>query len=122
MRWLRDVRPDTFRAAFWALRSCIRVHRSAGVIAGPALPRVPDVPSVAFAGVRHVLWMRGEQCLVSSYVRQAWLASHGDARELVVGTTGPAGFAAHAWLDGEEATEGVGFHELIRLPPPGSPR
>ena len=119
---MRGLRPDTIRAAVWALRSCRRVHRSAGVIAGPGLPRVPDVKPAAFAGVRHVLWLRGEQCLVSAYVRQAWLAAHGDARELVIGTTGPEGFAAHAWLSGEDATQGVGYHELVRLAPPDARR
>jgi hypothetical protein len=122
LRWLRALRPETIRAAAWAYRACRRVHRSEGVLSGPSLPRVPDVPAAAFAGVRHVLWLRGERCLVSSYVRQSWLAAHGDPRELVIGTTGPAGFAAHAWLAGEDDIEGVGFHELVRLAPPDAPR
>lgn len=77
-----------------------------GVIAGPVLPRAPRVPASAYVGVPHVLWMRGEHCLVRSYVRQAWLTAQGDPRELVIGTTGVEGFAAHAWLSGEDVTEG----------------
>lgn len=118
-RWLVGLRPATLRAALWALRACRSVHCSEGVLAGPRLPAVPRVPTSAYKGVRHVLWLRGEQCLVRSYVRQAWLAAHGDPRELVIGTSGIEGFEAHAWLGGEDAIEGVGFHELLRLPAPG---
>ena len=113
----RALRPSVLRAAVWCVRACRAAHRSEGVIAGPRLPRVPDVPASAYGGVHHVLWLRRERCLVRSYVRQAWLAAHGDPRELVIGTTGAEGFAAHAWLSGEDASEGVGYHELTRLPP-----
>lgn len=32
---------------------------------------------------------------------QAWEAAHGRRRDLVVGITGPDGFRAHAWLEGD---------------------
>jgi len=40
--------------------------------------------------------------LVNSIVLQAWETSHGRRRDLVVGITGPDGFRAHAWLQGDE--------------------
>lgn len=119
-RGLKQLRPTSLRAALWTVSACRAVHScDGGVMRGPALPEAPQGP-VSAAGVVHlVLRARGEQCLVRSYVRQAWLAAHGDQRELVIGTTGVDGFAAHAWLSGEDDTEGVGFQELMRLPAPG---
>ena len=48
-------------------------------------------------GLRRV----GESCLVNAIVLQAWETAHGRRRDLVVGVTGPDGFRAHAWLDGD---------------------
>lgn len=42
-----------------------------------------------------------ETCLVNAIVLQAWEAAHGRRRDLVVGVTGPDGFHAHAWLQGD---------------------
>lgn len=42
-----------------------------------------------------------ESCLVNAIVLQAWEAAHGRRRDLVVGVTGPNGFRAHAWLEGD---------------------
>jgi hypothetical protein len=48
-------------------------------------------------------------------VLQRWLAAHGAACDVVIGVTAPGGgFAAHAWLDGEE--HGRKYAELTRLP------
>lgn len=77
-------------------------------------------------GVRAALRRIGETCLVNSIVMQAWEAAHGRRRDLVIGTTGPEGFHAHAWLDGdpvipasEPELEAVRtFSELLRRPAP----
>jgi hypothetical protein len=84
-------------------------------------------------GVRAALRRIGETCLVNSIVLQAWEAAHGKRRDLVIGTTGPNGFHAHAWLDGDTvipADEEAGapssagetslrtFSELVRRPAP----
>jgi hypothetical protein len=51
-------------------------------------------------------------------VRQRWLAAHGQPLEVAIGVTSPAaGFAAHAWLVGEDDPVAGGFHELTRLQP-----
>jgi len=94
-----------------------------------------------------VLRRRGESCLVRAVVLQAWEAAHGRRRDLIVGVTDPAGFRAHAWLEGDplhadagldpsrlglgETAEAVDagdshggppdrrqFHELLRRPAP----
>jgi hypothetical protein len=74
---------------------------------------------------------------VNAIVLQTWEAAHGRRRDLVIGTTGPDGFHAHAWLDGdpvipasdpgldtslpaESAVDGGvrTFSELVRRPAP----
>jgi Transglutaminase-like superfamily len=51
--------------------------------------------------VRGALRRWHETCLVNAIVLQAWEAAHGRRRDLVVGVTGPDGFRAHAWLQGD---------------------
>lgn len=57
-------------------------------------------------------------CLESALVRQRWLLAHGEPRTIVIGVTAPsAGFAAHAWLLGEDDPVAPLYHELTRLDP-----
>lgn len=51
--------------------------------------------------MRGALYYLRESCLVNSIVLQTWEAAHGCRRDLVIGITGPDGFSAHAWLDGD---------------------
>jgi Transglutaminase-like superfamily len=51
--------------------------------------------------MRGALSRMRESCLVNAIVVQAWDSAHGRRRDLVVGVTGPDGFRAHAWLDGD---------------------
>lgn len=54
-------------------------------------------------------------CLERALVLQRWLAEQGSPRDVVIGVTAPSdGFAAHAWLEGEE--HGHDYTELTRLP------
>jgi Transglutaminase-like superfamily len=79
------------------------------------LPPPPPLPAVATRGVEGVLRRASATCLERSLVRQRWLAAHGRRVDVVIGVTAPArGFAAHAWLDGDEAD---GFAELTRVAP-----
>jgi transglutaminase superfamily protein len=107
----------TLRAAWWTDRALRRARAdlSDGELRSVALPAPPRVPPGAVRGVRAVLRRRTPSCLEQSLVLQRWLAAHGERRDVVIGTTGPAGFKAHAWLDGDE--DGRGFAELARLPP-----
>jgi hypothetical protein len=105
----------TLRAAWWTERALRRAHADLrdGALRSVALP---EPPRGGERGVRAMLRRRDPSCLERSLVLQRWLAAHGDPRDVVIGTTGAAGFEAHAWLDGEEA--GVArFTEITRLPP-----
>jgi hypothetical protein len=57
---------------------------------------------------------------VDALVRQHWHAGHGAPRTLMIGVTSPAaGFAAHAWLEGDPPSNAEGFTELARRPAAG---
>ncbi len=119
-RWPK-VRTDlaTLRAALWALRAAHSARRqvAAGRMLPDHLPEVPAGPASAERGVRAVLTRRGDTCLVRAVVRQAWFASHGSERELVIGVTAPAaGFRAHAWLEGDPPCHDEIYYELLRRP------
>ncbi|HXE99981.1 MAG TPA: lasso peptide biosynthesis B2 protein [Solirubrobacterales bacterium] len=101
---MRRLHPDNLRAAWWALRTARRTRRllgAEGLEAALAPPAPPPLSPEAERGVRAVLRRGGESCLVRSIVLQAWEAAHGRRRDLIVGVTDPAGFRAHAWLDGD---------------------
>ncbi len=109
------------RAAWWAWRA-LRTARARLRIGEVRDVRVPAPPPVSASGgraVRVVLNASGASCLERSLVLQRWLASHGIARDVIVGTEGGArgGFAAHAWIDGEPQPPGRSYVELIRLSP-----
>jgi Transglutaminase-like superfamily len=107
----------TLRVAWWTDRALrrARAQLSEGELRSVPLPPPPRLPGHG-NGVRLVLRRRNPSCLERSLVLQRWLAAHGDPRDVVIGTTGVAGFEAHAWLDGEEA--GVArYTEITRLPP-----
>lgn len=98
------MHPANLRAAWWAVRTARRTRRllvAKGLDAALAPPPPPPLPAEAKRGVRGALRRQGESCLVNSIVLQAWEASHGRRRDLVVGITGPDGFRAHAWLQGD---------------------
>jgi hypothetical protein len=69
--------------------------------------------------VRTTLSVLKASCLERSLILQAWHASTGDPRDIVIGVSGPGEpFGAHAWLAGLETPADAGFHELHRVPPP----
>jgi hypothetical protein len=121
--------PANLRAAWWALRTARRTRRlldRAGLDSALAPPPPPPLPPAAVRCVRAALRRIGETCLVNSIVLQAWEAAHGRRRDLVIGTTGPDGFHAHAWLDGDPVVPASEpdlevartFSELLRRPAP----
>ena len=109
------------RAALWTLRS-IRVARSQLRTDGARpvrLPTPPPLPPEAASGVHAVLFRRRDTCLVRASVRQAWEASQGSPRDLIIGVRGvDDAFAAHAWLDGDDTEKEVGYREILRHPAP----
>jgi hypothetical protein len=116
---LRRLDLPTLRAAWWSLRAVRRVRRNLleGGLDAITLPSVPLLPASAERGVRGVLRRSRSTCLVQATVLQAWLAAHGDERDLIIGVQAPrGGFRAHAWLDGDAPCHPEGFHELVRRP------
>jgi Transglutaminase-like superfamily len=111
--------PDipTLRAAWWTDRALRRARAGLrdGALREVTLPAPPQLPASAERGLHAVLRRREHSCLERSLVLQRWLAAHDDPRDVVIGTTGPAGFQAHAWLDGDD--DGARYVELSRLPP-----
>jgi hypothetical protein len=108
------------RAAAWAFRASARIREELAATPASApltLPSVPDIAETGERGVAAALRLTRANCLVEATVRQAWYAAHGDLRDVVIGVTAPsAGFAAHAWLDGDSSYQSEGFHELLRRP------
>ncbi len=120
MRTRRLPNAASLRAAWWAwqaLHSARALLRS-GRLSDVRLPGPPPLPASAIAGVEAVLRRRPHTCLEAALLRQRWLVAHGVQREIVIGVTSPAaGFAAHAWLDGEMDARAARFQELTRLAP-----
>ena len=114
--------PDlaSLRAAWWA-RGTLRTARLAlarGEIRKIELPEPPCLPASAVRGVAGFLRRTEHTCLEGALVRQRWLAAHGDVRAIAIGVTAPSqGFAAHAWVVGDDDPQAPVFHELIRLDP-----
>lgn len=109
----------TLRAAWWTERALRRARNelSGGALRGVTLPAPPRLPRRAERGVFAILRRRDPSCLERSLVLQRWLAAQGDARDVVIGTTGVEGFAAHAWLEGDLGSA-ARYTELARLPAP----
>lgn len=113
---------STIRAAIWATRSVFRLRRHLRVSHEPVeLPRVPPVGPDASKGVTAVLDRLDASCLVSSVVRQHWLAAHGQPRDVVIGVTGVEDFEAHAWLEGDAEHPDTSFVEIHRWRPQTPP-
>ncbi len=112
------------RASWWALRAARRARRD---LAGHGLDELvvtppPPLPEGSRRWASASLKASRQTCLVRSMVLQAWDASHGRRRDLVIGVTSPRqGFRAHAWLEGDPVRTSRGFSELSRRPAPGSP-
>jgi hypothetical protein len=109
--------PAVLRAAWWTARSLRRARRQLrrGAFADLRLSPPPELPERAVRGVLAVLRRTSPTCLERALVLQRWFAAHGSSRDVVIGVMAPAdGFAAHAWLDGEDDT--CRYSELTRLP------
>ena len=66
-----------------------------------------------------MLRLTRSSCLVRATVRQTWWAAHGRHRDVVIGVRPPsAGFAAHAWLEGDADNADGRYDEISRKPSP----
>jgi len=114
--------PDvaTIRAAWWARRALVVARRALarGEVRDIAVPAPPRLPASAVRGVEAFLRRRQSTCLERALVRQRWLIAHGEPRSIAIGVTAPSqGFAAHAWLVGEDDPVTSSYLELTRLEP-----
>jgi hypothetical protein len=109
----------TLRAAWWTDRALrhARAELRDGALRSVTLPAPPRLPERAERGMHVILRRREHSCLERSLVIQRWLAAHGDPRDVVIGATGAADFAAHAWLEGDLGSA-ARYVELARLPAP----
>ncbi len=115
---------SSMRALWWAQRAIHQARRDLPRKGLDDLVVVPPPPLPT--GVRRwvvaLLRVRRQTCLIRSVVLQAWDASHGRRRDLVIGVTSPReGFKAHAWLEGDSESSFCGFSELSRRPAPAPP-
>ncbi len=116
--------PTTVRALWWAERAARQTRRdlAADRLDDLVVAMPPPLPESDRRWVAALLRVRRQTCLVRSAVLQAWDASHGRQRDLVIGVTAPSdGFRAHAWLEGDPASSSRGFSELSRRPAPAVP-
>ncbi len=82
------------------------------------LPAPPRLPASAIRGVEAFLRRCPNTCLERALVRQRWLLAQGRPRSIAIGVTAPSqGFAAHAWLVGDEDPLVSSYRELTRLEP-----
>jgi hypothetical protein len=115
------LRPSVLVGFLWAtVATRVVRHRlkRAGIRA--FVPRPPHLNPRAGRGVMGALRRLEPNCLETALVQQAWLASQGILRDVVIGVP-PSGIGkdpAHAWLDGTDHRSPTKYIELHRLAPP----
>jgi hypothetical protein len=122
-RIVRLLRPQTLRAAGWAMLALRRTRRSLAAhgLDGAHVSPPPRLPASARPGVLVVVRRRPSTCLERALVLQRWEADHGAGADVVIGVKGPGdGFAAHAWLETMPDAPLGTFEEIMRLPAPTS--
>jgi Transglutaminase-like superfamily len=124
---VRRLSPANLRAAWWTVQTARRTRQllaARGLDAALGPPPPPPLPIEAERGVRGALRRLRGTCLVNAIVLQAWEAAHGLRRDLVVGVTGPEGFRAHAWLQGDPlpAADDAGLDLSVLDPSPDEGR
>jgi hypothetical protein len=109
---------DAVRRTWWAaraLRACRTQLPDAG-IDGVRLPPPPACRTDGDRGLGRALRIGRARCLERALIRQRWLGSRGEERDLVLGVTAPGpAFRAHAWLAGDPEDTSA-FGELHRRP------
>lgn len=114
------LKPETLRAALWAVLASRQARKAlrAGV-SRPSIRPCPDLPRSAFRGVTGAMRRLSPTCLERSLVVQAWMAAHGDERDVVIGLPREnfGAVPAHAWVDGTDHFSAATYLELHRVPP-----
>lgn len=112
--------PSVLRGAMWAAVAVRLVrHRLKCNGLQASVPPPPRLGANGTRGVVAALRRLGPTCLERALVEQAWLASLGIKRDVIIGVRGD-GFEsgpAHAWVDGTSREAEGAYLELHRLPP-----
>ena len=117
---MRLLRPDTVRAALWAVVALRRARRDLARdgLQGTYVAPPPRLPASAGAGVLAIVRRKPSTCLERALVLQRWEAAHGSAADVIIGVQGAHDFRAHAWLETMPDAPDGSFHEIMRLPAP----
>ena len=119
------LRPSVIRGAIWALWSYRQAkHQLKRGVAAPVIQSPPPgLPLEARRGVEGVLKRVSATCLEGALVRQEWMASRGEPRDIVIGVPheGLLSEPAHAWVDGTDVASPLLYAELHRIAPRGRP-
>lgn len=114
------LRPTVLLGALWAALAARIVRRELRTNGMNArVPRPPRLGRWAGRGVGGALARLSPTCLERALVLQAWMASEGTMRDVVIGLP-PDGLRsqpADAWVDGTESWSAANYLELHRLPP-----
>jgi hypothetical protein len=115
------LHPAVLAGALWAavaVRLVRRQLQTRGLRATVIPP--PPIGQKGGRGVRAALRRYSPTCLERALVEQAWLASVGSLRDVVIGVPpdGIRSAPAHAWVDGFDTASPAKYLELHRLPPP----
>lgn len=119
------LHPAVVVGGIWAAVA-VRVMRArlerAGL--GARVPGPPPIGPRGRRGVEAALRRFAPTCLERALVEQAWLASQGEPRDVVIGVP-PEGMKdspAHAWVDGRDPGSAERYLELHRVAPTGRAR
>lgn len=113
--------PSVLAGALWATFAAYVVRRRLGHVGLKAsVPRPPRLSWQAERGVTGALRRLAPTCLERALVQQAWMASQGVDRDVVIGVPphGMRNDPAHAWVDGADTVSPTRYLEIHRLSAP----
>ena len=112
------LHPAVLAGALWATLAARLVRRRLTQDGtGTRVPPPPHLGRGATPGVMGALGRLKPTCLERALVLQAWLATQGTLRDVVIGVPreGMNSAPAHAWVDGTDTVSPVNYLERHRL-------
>lgn len=121
---LQKFHPSVLLGALWATFAVLLVRRRLKKLGlKTTVPRPPRFDRRAGRGVVVALRRLKPTCLERALVLQAWMASQGVTRDVVIGVPpdGMRNDPAHAWVDGTDVVSPDKYVEFHRLAAPLTP-
>lgn len=118
---VRRLHPSVLAGALWATYAARVVrHRLKQVGLKASVPQPPRLNRRAGRGVTGALRRLAPTCLERALVQQAWMASQGVERDVVIGVPaqGIQNDPAHAWVDGADTLSPTKYVEIHRISAP----